>query len=498
VLRKEVAVPTIPLPSDPNLENLRNRARKLQRAVKAQQPEALALVAEHHPDQLDIASFPLNAAQLVVARSYGFSSWPRLKKHLDIVGTYRRDPDVLTDEESGDLADRFCRYACLIYSQDDGPERWEQARILLAENPELSRASIWTAAAAGDAAGVREWLAKDPALANRQGGPHRWEPLLYLAYSRVGGGAPLEAASALLAAGADPNGGYLWKGECIFTALTGVFGEGEQGRGRQPRHPQEIPLARLLLAAGADPNDDQTIYNRMFFPDNSHLELLFEYGLGDTAKGPWLTRLNATMDSVTATLRGQVVWAIKHGFVDRVRLLMEHGVDILEPFTDVPRLHRDGRTPVQLASAEGHRDIVDLLVAAGAPKPTPSAAEQLVGACLAADRTTVKRLLSGHPGLLDEVCAWQPGLMVRAAELSRPEVVEVVAATGFDPDAQAGGTTALHDAAWRGDVPVIEALLAAGADPNIHDGRFGSTPLGWAEHSYQQAAIEILAPVTQI
>jgi ankyrin repeat protein len=485
-------VPTIPLPSDPHLENLRNRARKLQRAVRAQQPEALALIAEHHPDQLDIANFPLSAAQLVVARSYGFASWPRLKKHLDTVAAFRRDPDVLPDEESGDDADRFCRFACLMYSSDDGPERWERARELLADNPALSKASIWTAAAAGDATGVREWLSKDPSLANRQGGPHRWEPLLYLAYSRVGGGSPLEAAGALLAAGADPNGGYLWKGECIFTALTGVFGEGEQGRGRQPRHPREGALARLLLVAGADPNDDQTLYNRMFFPDNSHLELLFEYGLGNTNKGPWLTRLNATIDSVTATLRGQLVWAIKHGFVDRVGLLIDHGVDFLQPFTDVPRLHQDGRTPVQLASAEGHRDIVAQLVAAGAAQPNPSPAEQLVGACLAADRPTVKRLLNEHPGLLDEVRGWQPALMVRAAELGRPDVVAVVAETGFDPNALADGTTALHDAAWRGDVPIIEALLAVGADPDKHDRRFDSTPLGWARYAYQDAAVAAL------
>ena len=88
--------------------------------------------------------------------------------------------------------------------------------------------------------------------------------------------------------GADPNAGYLWHGlPTPFTVLTGVFGEGEAGPRRQPRHPHAPLLARLLLEAGADPNDGQALYNRMFGPDNDHLELLFEFGLGTGDGGPW-------------------------------------------------------------------------------------------------------------------------------------------------------------------------------------------------------------------
>jgi len=132
-------------------------------------------------------------------------------------------------------------------------------------------------------------------------------------------------------------------------------------------------------------------------------------------------------------LRGQLRWAIAHGFAGRVRLLVDHGVDFREPFTDVGRLHRDGRTPVRMASAEGYRSIVDILVSAGAPRPSASPAEQLVAACLSADRSTIAELLRTNPDLLDDVRGWQPGLMVRAAGTGRPDVVEVVAETGFDP-----------------------------------------------------------------
>ncbi|MGC7198583.1 ankyrin repeat domain-containing protein, partial [Mycobacteroides abscessus subsp. massiliense] len=54
------------------------------------------------------------------------------------------------------------------------------------------------------------------------------------------------------------------------------------------------------------------------------------------------------------------------------------------------------------------------------------------------------------------------------------------------------GATALHEAAWTGDLVLIGRLLDAGADPTITDLRYGSTPLEWAEHAYQLAAAELL------
>jgi hypothetical protein len=42
-------VPAIPLPDRPSLENLRNRARTLQRRLRAGDGGALAVVREFHP-----------------------------------------------------------------------------------------------------------------------------------------------------------------------------------------------------------------------------------------------------------------------------------------------------------------------------------------------------------------------------------------------------------------------------------------------------------------
>ena len=183
------------------------------------------------------------------------------------------------------------------------------------------------------------FLAADPGAARRPGGPFRCEPLFYLGYARhdpqIQQTAVLGAARLLLEHGADPNAGYLWHGlPTPFTVLTGVFGEGELGPVRQPRHPHAQALARLLLEAEANPNDGQALYNRMFEPGNDHLELLFEFGLGTGDGGPWKARMGDALDTPEQMVRGDLRWAITHGMTERVALFVEHGVDIVSPFGD--------------------------------------------------------------------------------------------------------------------------------------------------------------------
>src|SRR5262249_12787530 len=135
------------------------------------------------------AQVSLAEAQLVIARRYGFTSWRQLRAYLDVVARYARspDPDVLAGRTNS-AADEFLRLACVTFGVTQGRDdarRHTRARQLLGEHPELARASIHTAAAVGDVHSVRGFIARDPTLANQDGGPHRWPPLLYLTYSRV-------------------------------------------------------------------------------------------------------------------------------------------------------------------------------------------------------------------------------------------------------------------------------------------------------------------------
>ncbi len=468
-------VPTAELPEQPSLEQLRNQAKDLR----------------------DSSGIPLREAQLAVARRYGFASWTRLKRHVDLLTRYSRFPERAAAEND---ADNFLWLACLSY-YDDEPGQWDEARRILEREPGIAEGNVYVAAAAADAGALRRVLAADPAAASREGGPFRWEPLCYLAYARHDPGisreATLAAARLLLDAEADPNAGYLWHGlPTPFTVLTGVFGEGELGPARQPRHPHSLALARLLLEAGADPNDGQALYNRMFQPGNDHLELLFEFGLGTGDGGPWRRRLGDALDSPAEMVRGELAWAITHGMTQRVRLLVEHGVDVTAP------LH--GGTATSMAATTGHEDLVDYLISHGAPPLDLAPADAFVAAVLAADRPRLSQLLAGHPGLAGEMRAARPALVAWAAACGKPAAIELLVELGFDVNAK-GRTdvpsdqpwqTALHKAAEDGNIELARTLLRLGADPGIRDERFDSTPLGWARYFGQQDLIELLEPIT--
>jgi hypothetical protein len=501
-------VPTMGMPDRPHLDSFRRQARALQRAVRAGDSDAVARLARHHPGAVP-DGLQLSAAQLVVAREYGFASWPRLTRYLETVAEHSWDTR-LGAAPADDPAAEFCRLACLTYSREDGPTRWAQARRLLAQHPDLTTQNIWAAAAAARPDDVGRLLAQQPRRAAQRGGPLGWRPLFYLVYSRFDLAVPAEhvlaVARQLLDAGADPNDGYLFDGlPSPFTLLTGVFGHGELGRQRQPSHPHWQALGRLLLDAGADPNDAQTLYNRMFEPDNSHLELLFEYGLGTGDGGPWKTRIGV-LGTPAEMLRIQLRWAVEHHQSARVRLLAEHGVDFRSPFEgDGPAWSPgDGRTPVELALLNGDTEIADYLVAQGAPPPAPDPARELIAAAFQVDRSTLDLIRASHPYAVAEARRSRPGLIVWAATQASIETVTLLAELGFDVNAYGRGDapveepweTALHHSAMNGNAELTRRLLDLGADPGLRDQRFDATPLDWARHFHQLPTIALLEPVT--
>lgn len=484
-------MPTVPLPDDPDLGQLRKQARDLQTSVRAAWQGSLDLVAELHPDgaPADPARWPLHAAQLVLARLYRFPSWPALVRHVGIVAEHRRVPD--TAPPSDDPATEFLRRACLTYGDADGPLQASAATVL-AEHPGIARGDVWVAAARADVDEVARLLAADPALATREGGPHRWTPIAYLAFARhdpaLARDAVVATARLLLDHGADPDTGYLWHGlPSPFTLLTGAFGGGE---GSQPPHPHGPALARLLLEAGADPNDAQTLYNRMFTPADDHLELLLEFGLGRGDGGPWRRRLGAALDSPADMLRQQLDWAVTHGFVDRVELLAAHGVDLRAPLPGRYGVAR--RPPYAVAMSSGRFAVAELLERLGAAVPL-APEERVIAAVLAGDRAV-------DPDALARARALRPGLVVWAAVAVGPDAVRLAVELGWDVDALARTDvpsdqeweTVLHHAAHTGNAELVGLLLDLGADPDVRDRRFDGTPADWAEHGGHPELVSLL------
>jgi aromatic ring-opening dioxygenase catalytic subunit (LigB family) len=59
----------------PDIDQLKRQAKELLEAYRAQSPDAIIEVGAHHRTATP-ETFALHDAQLVLARSYGFPSWP--------------------------------------------------------------------------------------------------------------------------------------------------------------------------------------------------------------------------------------------------------------------------------------------------------------------------------------------------------------------------------------------------------------------------------------
>ncbi|HTK49643.1 MAG TPA: ankyrin repeat domain-containing protein [Gemmatimonadaceae bacterium] len=79
------------LPVRPHLDQLRRQAKELLRAIHAGRADAIAELRAHHPDVIDAGAATLADAQLVLARSYQASSWPRLVQAAQLADAIWRD-----------------------------------------------------------------------------------------------------------------------------------------------------------------------------------------------------------------------------------------------------------------------------------------------------------------------------------------------------------------------------------------------------------------------
>jgi ankyrin repeat protein len=469
---------------DATLESLKKQAKTFLKAVQAGDASAHSRVA---PYFADIANVGLQDIQLVLAREYGFSSWTKLKAYLES-GDRKHVP-------RDQLANRFLSLATVSYFANipADPARFDEALRLLEDNPEIADESIHVAAALGDADSIDRWLDRQPQLLDRKGGPHDLTPLMCAAYARVPGRSSLPAARELVRRGADVNAFFLDAGQYRFTVLTGVFGEGEAGKDRQPQHPDCKAFARLLLEAGADANDSQALYNRMFERDDTCLKLLIEYGLSARDKNNWLVREDGKFVENSQTVFDyQLAWALEHRMGERVRLLVEHGADVN---TTV-----NGRTPYEWARLGDDKDLALYLVQQGAVavrlkredwvyiQIQQEARNEAVDPAIVVEHI---RRVASELDIPEAMRQAHPAMLHEAAGENDLRAVRLMLALDFDVNAMTSRTP-LHEAALHGHMEMAKLLIEHGADTTIRDPNFHAPAIGWAEYNGKDEMVGFL------
>jgi ankyrin repeat protein/GNAT superfamily N-acetyltransferase len=410
----------------------------------------------------------LSDAQLAVARGLGAASWPAL--------VHRAEAEAVARE---------ARARRLVEAATAG--RLERARALADLLPEAARLPLDAALVLGDTAALRAALDADAALAERPLGARGWLPLLYVTHSvflgteRTDG--LLASAEALLAAGADPNASFDEPERGPQSALSGAA-----GKAHEPR------ATALLLAAGANPDDDESLYHAVAAPDTRCLRLLLEAG-ATVARTNALPNALGRRDPETVRLllehlpadhherRWALQWAVAADESPKVvRLLVEHGADL------EARDEGADRTPYGLALRMGRRDLAALLAELGAERRV-GPVDALIGAAFAGDRAEAVCLAAGDEGTVALVRTAYAAALPQAAGLPRPAAVRILLELGVPVDSRGElGGTALHHAAWMGAAGLVAELLAAGANPERRDTHFGLTPLGWVVRGARNAA----------
>ncbi len=453
------------LPSRPSLEQLRNQAKDLLKSQKAGDSEAIERVRQNHPRWSSATEseirpgLSLSDAQLVIAREYGFSSWPKLKEHVESIILATGDPQELLKEAFqandaplfGKLLDRYPEFKTTI-NEPIGP--FDSPAITLVRSREMLDVLL---EAGADINAKSRWWAGGFGLL------HGAEPDLATYAIQRGAVVDVHAAARL---GLVERLRELISGDPDLVHARG-------GDGQTALHfASTIEIAEFLLDHGAD----------IDARDVDHESTPAQYMVRDRQDiARFLVRRGCRTDLLMAAALGDLDLVRKHLDADPDCVHMRVSDEYFPMVNE-----KSGGTIYQwmlgwyvsahdVAKQFGHKNVFSLLM-----ERSP-ADVKLLAACWAADGAGVKSLLAEHPDLVARLANAYRRQVTHAARNNNLAAVRVMLAAGLPVDALGQHrATPLHWAAFHGNAEMAREILRYNPPLEMTDADFHGTPLGWA------------------
>ncbi len=192
--------------------------------------------------------------------------------------------------------------------------------------------------------------------------------------------------------------------------------------------------------------------------------------------------------------------AVNHDRLEIARLLLEHGA---YPNVEV----ESSADTLTIAHARGNRAMIELLASYGAARKPhllayagdveTAAAAFAANPALANDPQALANAAGeGNEAMVRLILRYVPDLPTRPGRYSGGKtrtITELLFAHGLDPNrANWMGVTPLHDFAEHGRVENAALYIDHGADLDVRDDDFQSTPLAWAARAGQKGMVELL------
>jgi ankyrin repeat protein len=237
----------------------------------------------------------------------------------------------------------------------------------------------------------------------------------------------------------------------------------------------------LLLEAGADPNGTNDEYEHwspfMLAIDRKQPEMQSEL-LRHGASIGLLEALMLGDDSLTDSLLIEGLPEITPNAGSILNFARTtHAIDqLIELGAATGVKDRWGSTPIDSFSRQGKdgEPLVRHMISLGIEAPPELYARLNL-------REEFSRLLEKDPGLIHS-----QAVFMGAVDFRRHEFVRWLIEKGADANSRTttqSRHTALHSAAWNGDLEMVKLLVEAGADQEAVDEEYKTTPFHWAEVS---------------